>query len=149
MERAPRSSGNGHVVFYEHRSEPLLPRRLFIRRIVIHAALVVAFVCLSIGFGVIGFHMLGELSLIDAFLNAAMLLGGMGLVSELDTSIAKVFASLYALYAGIAFLTVAAVLLAPFAHRFLHGLHLDENGEEPTSTNGLVAGPTTRNRGPP
>lgn len=117
------------MVFYEHRSEPLLPRHLFIRRIFIHAALVIAFVWLSIALGVLGFHLLGELSWMDAFLNAAMLLGGMGLVSELATAGGKIFASLYALYAGIAFLTVAAVLIAPFAHRFLHGLHLEEDEE--------------------
>ncbi len=119
------------MVFYEHRSEPLLSRRLFLRRILIHAALVLALVCLSIAFGILGFRLLDELAWVDAFLNAAMLLGGMGLVAELDTHAGKVFASLYALYAGIAFLTMAAVLIAPFAHRFLHGLHLDKGPDPP------------------
>ena len=114
------------MVVYEHRSEPLLPRRLFLRRIFVHAALVLVFVWLSIAIGVIGFRLLADLSWMDAFLNAALLLGGMGLVSELDTGAGKLFASLYALFAGLAFLTVAAVLIAPFAHRFLHGLHLED-----------------------
>jgi len=111
---------------YEHRSQPVLPRHLFMQRIIFHLLLALSLVLLSLAAGVLGYRFLAGLSWIDALLNAAMILGGMGPVNELTTDIGKIFASLYALYAGVAFLAVAAVVIAPFAHRLVHKLHLDE-----------------------
>jgi hypothetical protein len=118
-----------HHGLYEHRSQPLLPRPLFARRVGRHAAVALLLVLASLAAGTGGYRFIGGLSWVDAFLNAAMILGGMGAMSELLTSAAKVFAALYALYAGIVFLAVFAVLLAPFAHRLLHSLHVDEGGD--------------------
>ena len=111
---------------YEHKSQPILEQRQFIRRILAHAAIAVALVTVSLAIGVAGYHFLAGLSWVDSFLNASMILGGMGPVAEIPGESGKIFASLYALYSGIAFLAVSAVLIAPFAHRILHRLHLDE-----------------------
>lgn len=114
------------VFHYEHRSEPILPRRLFVRRLLLHALLALGIVAFSLGIGVLGYHFIAGLSWIDALMNAAMILGGMGPVNELTNDWGKLFASFYALYAGIAFLSVFAVLVAPLAHRVLHRFHLEE-----------------------
>jgi hypothetical protein len=117
------------VLRYEHRSQPVLPPRLFIRRILYHLLFAFAVVTVSLTMGVFGYHFLAGLSWIDAIVNAAMILGGMGPVNEISSVPGKLFAALYALYSGVAFLAIAAVLIAPFAHRLLHRLHLeDTNG---------------------
>jgi hypothetical protein len=114
------------VFRYEHRSQPVLPRALFIRRIIYHVLLALTVITVSLAAGVLGYRFLAGLSWIDALVNAAMILGGMGPVNEISTLPGKVFASFYALYAGVAFLAIAAVLVAPFAHRLLHRLHLED-----------------------
>lgn len=114
-----------HFFSYEHRSQPILPRGLFLQRLFVHALVAAAVTSFSLCIGVFGYHFLAGLSWIDGFMNAAMILGGMGPVNELTTNIGKIFASLYALYSGVAFLGVSAVLMAPFAHRLLHRLHVE------------------------
>ncbi len=114
---------------YEHHTEPLLPRRQFLRRLARHGALATTALLLSLAIGILGFHWLAPQNWLDAFLNAAMLLGGMGPIGNFERPIGKVFAGLYALYAGIVFLGASAVLLAPVVHRILHMLHLDEQGK--------------------
>ena len=79
----------------------------------------------SLAFGAIGYHALADLPWLDATLNAAMILTGMGPVDPLRTPAAKLFGIFYALFSGVAFLTMVAVLFAPVAHRFLHRFHLD------------------------
>ena len=90
----------------------------------------------SLALGVLGYHLLGGLSWLDALVNASMILTGMGPVDGIPTVAGKLFASFYALFSGVAFLTIVAVLLAPAVHRFLHRFHLDlagdpEDGEQP------------------
>jgi len=84
----------------------------------------------SLLLGVMGYHYFNNLSYIDAFMNASMILGGMGPVDPLINNSAKIFAGMYALYSGIAFLTSFAILMAPVYHRFLHKFHLEEKDEE-------------------
>ena len=114
------------ILRYEHRSQPVLPRKRFIRRIIYHVLLALAVVTVSLAIGVLGYRFLAGFSWIDALMNAAMILGGMGPVNEISSVSGKVFATFYALYAGVAFLAIAAVLIAPFAHRLLHRLHLED-----------------------
>lgn len=114
------------VLRFEHRTEPVLPRGLFLRRIALHVALAIGLLALSLTLGVLGYRIFAGLSWMDSLLNAAMILAGMGQVSALQGDAGKLFASFYALYAGVAFLAISAVLIAPFAHRLLHRLHLDE-----------------------
>lgn len=111
---------------FEHRSSPLLSARAFLWRQIQFLAAATVLVGLSLGIGVYGYMHLAGQGFVDAFLNAAMILGGMGPVGELTTDAAKYFASFYALYSGIALLTTVAVLLAPMVHRMLHHLHLEE-----------------------
>jgi len=110
---------------YEHRTHHLLSRTTFARRVARHATLALCILVFSLGLGVAGYHYLGELNWIDALLNASMILTGMGPVDVLHGNTAKLFASFYALFSGIVFLGVASVLVAPFAHRFLHKFHLE------------------------
>ncbi len=110
---------------YEHRSQPLLSRRRFIRRLLLHGFAAGAVIVASLGAGILGYRFLEGLSWVDALLNASMILGGMGPVDPLHGAAAKVFASLYALFSGIVFLVTAAILMAPVVHRLLHRLHLD------------------------
>ena len=114
------------MLHYEHRSEQLLPRRMFLRRVVSHAGVAGAVLAASLGLGVLGYGLLEGLPTLDALLNASMILGGMEPVNQLHTPMGKLFASFYALFSGIVFLVVASILVAPIAHRLLHRLHLDE-----------------------
>ena len=79
----------------------------------------------GLGIGVLGYHGLAHLSWIDSLLNASMILAGMGPVDPLPTSAAKLFASFYALFSGLAFIGIVSVLLAPFVHRLLHRFHAE------------------------
>jgi hypothetical protein len=114
---------------YEPHTEPLLPWRQFLRRLGRHGEIALTILLVSLAFGTLGFHWLAPQGWLDAFLNAAMLLGGMGPVGSFDQPIGKVFAGLFALYAGIVFLGAAVILLAPVVHRILHKLHLEEQGK--------------------
>jgi hypothetical protein len=77
-------------------------------------------------FGTAGYHVLGRLGWVDAFLNASMILGGMGPVDHMESNGAKVFASLYALFSGLVFIAVMGVVIAPWVHRMIHVMHADE-----------------------
>lgn len=83
-------------------------------------------VAFALGLGILGYHFLGKLRWVDSLLNASMILAGMGPVDPLHTTSAKVFASCYALFSGLAFIGIATLLIAPFAHRLLHRVHLDK-----------------------
>ena len=114
---------------FEHKSQPLLTPLAFYARMARSVAVVAGIVAFSLYLGSAGYHYLGGLAWIDALLNASMILTGMGPVDPLPSAAAKLFATFYALYSGIAFLTVMAVLVAPLLHRFLHKFHL-EIGEQ-------------------
>jgi len=118
------------ILDYEHRSQPVLPRRLFLRRIIFHLLLALSVIVVSLAIGIFGYRFLAGLTWIDALMNAAMILGGMGPVNEISSVAGKLFASFFALYAGVAFLAIAAVLIAPFAHRLLHRLHLEDTDQD-------------------
>lgn len=92
---------------------------------VAHFAVSLALAAGSLVIGIAGYHELEGLSYLDAFLNSAMLLGGMGPVDLPKTEAGKLFAGLYALYAGLLFLVLTAILLAPVFHRVLHRFHFE------------------------
>jgi hypothetical protein len=118
--------GDGHAFRYEHRRQHLLARRRFIRRLLLHFALATGIVTASLVVGMAGYVHFEHLSWLDAFLNAAMLLGGMGPVNAPMSDAGKAFAGAYALFAGLVFLVTASIMVAPFAHRMLHRFHWDE-----------------------
>lgn len=112
--------------WFEHRNEPLLPRSLFVKRVLRHLFIGITIILGSLGIGVCGYHFIENMSWVDSLLNASMILGGMGPVTELRTDAGKIFASLYALFTGIVFLVTVGIILAPAVHRLLHSLHIDE-----------------------
>lgn len=114
------------LLHFEHHSEPLLSRRKFLIRLTGHILSGVLLIALSLGAGMLGYHLFEHLSWVDALLNASMILGGMGPVNALTTTGGKIFASLYALFSGIIFLVAAGLMVAPVVHRLLHSMHLDE-----------------------
>ena len=99
-------------------------RRHFARRLLKFAGYAGIFLAASLGLGVLGYHWLCGLGWVDAVLNASMILTGMGPVSPLPSDAAKLFASAYAVFSGVAFLTTFSILIAPVLHRVLHRLHL-------------------------
>jgi hypothetical protein len=110
---------------FERRHEPLLSRAAFLRRLARHVIIALGILAGSLAIGVIGYHVLEGLPWVDALLNAAMLLGGMGPVNELHTTAGKLFASFYAIYCGVIFLVVVGVIFAPIIHRFMHHFHME------------------------
>lgn len=100
-------------------------RRALIRRTAHNALVVIGLIAVALGVGAIGYHVFSGLGWLDATLNAAMILTGMGPVSPIERPAAKVFAIAYTLLSGVFFLTMVAVLLAPALHHFLHRFHLD------------------------
>jgi hypothetical protein len=111
---------------YEAKSQPPLTRAGFARRWLAHAGLAFALLTLSLAIGVVGYMAFERLGFYDAFLNAAMLLGGMGPVDPPHSVAGKLFAGLYALYAGLMFIATAVLLVTPLLHRLLHRFHWSE-----------------------
>ncbi len=116
---------------FEHRSQQLLPPRHFLRRVARFAAISTGIIGVSLAIGSAGYHWVAGLPWIDALLNASMILTGMGPVDRMETAPGKLFSAGYALFSGVAFVSFAAVFMAPFIHRFLHALHLDAEGDAP------------------
>jgi hypothetical protein len=113
---------------YEDRNTKPITRKRFARRMGVHVAVAAALVFVSLLVGMAGYEHYEHLAWRDAFLNTAMLLGGMGPVDALRTNGGKLFAGFFALYAGGVFLVVAALLLTPAIHRVLHKFHWEADG---------------------
>ena len=119
MTRARRSP----YFIYERRSDPLLSRLSFFKRLFVHFVVTQALVAVSLAIGMGGYRYFENLGWRDAFLNASMLLGGMGPVDAPKTDGGKVFAGCYALYCGFVVIVGASVILAPVIHRIVHAFH--------------------------
>lgn len=110
---------------YESRKQRPLPRAAFVKRLLVHGGIALGLLVGSLAGGMLGYAHFERLSPLDGFLNSAMLLGGMGPVNPPVTPGGKLFAGLYALYAGLVFIVTAALILTPLAHRLLHKFHWD------------------------
>jgi hypothetical protein len=110
---------------FEHRKQALLPRREFLRRLAWSTAAGLLLIFFSLGVGILGYHFIAELPWIDAFLDAAMILSGMGPLSPLHGDAAKLFAGCYAIYCGIALIATTGIIFTPVIHRGLHRFHLE------------------------
>jgi hypothetical protein len=110
---------------FEHRSQPLLPRMVFLRRFILTASISILIVVCWVLVGMVGYHVLADLPWVDSFLNTAMIVGGMGPVDVLKASSAKLFAGFYAIFSGVLFLSAFSIMAAPIFHRFLHRFHLE------------------------
>ena len=111
---------------YESKKQALLNYRQFTLRLVGHLLFAIGLLSFSLGIGMLGYRWFEQLSWIDAFLNSAMLLGGMGPLNPPQTFAGKLFAGLYALYAGLVFIVTAALMFTPVLHRLLHRFHWDD-----------------------
>lgn len=104
----------------------ITPRKIFLKRLSLNILVGVLVIMSSLGLGMWGYGYFEKMSLIDAYVNAAMILSGMGPVSELKTDAGKIFAGSFALFSGIIFLVIIAIILAPVIHRIIHKLHMKE-----------------------
>jgi hypothetical protein len=116
---------------YESRFAPPVPRPVFLRRVASHVGVATAVVLVSVAAGMVGYHHFEQLGWLDAFLNAAMLLGGEGPIETPSSRGGKVFAGMYALYSGLVFVVAVGVILTPFLHRMAHQLHWEGGDEKP------------------
>jgi hypothetical protein len=109
---------------FERKHERLLSRRQFAKRMAVALAFAAVILTCALALGTFGYHWIARFEWIDAFLNAAMILTGMGPIHIPETTGGKLFAIFYALFSGLVFLTAAGFLIAPFARRTIHDLHL-------------------------
>jgi len=111
---------------YESRHQPPAHPKVFRRRVALHVLVAIGVLAASLGLGMVGYAQFEGLAWIDAYVDAAMLLGGMGPVHTPVTFAGKLFAGGYALFAGLVFIACASLAITPFAHRLLHRFHWDE-----------------------
>jgi len=112
---------------YENKKQKLIPPVKFLRRMLKSIALGVGIVLVCLAFGMVGYHYFENLPWVDAFAEASMILSGMGPLSPLKTTEGKLFAGTYALFSGVIFLVVIAIIFGPIFHRFFHKFHLEED----------------------
>ncbi len=115
---------------FEKKSQPLAERSRFLFRLAMYWLVSGSMISVSLGIGVLGYRHFGHLKWIDALLNASMILTGMGPVDKMETEPGKLFASFYALFSGVVFLSATAVVLSPVFHRVMHRFHLDDDAME-------------------
>ncbi|MEX2235616.1 MAG: hypothetical protein WD824_25880 [Cyclobacteriaceae bacterium] len=113
----------------EHHKQKVAPLSHFLFRLGRYGAFALLLICISVVIGTLGYHHFAQLDWLDSFHMACMILTGMGPVAEMTTNNAKLFSSFYALYSGVAFLSVTAVFFAPVIHRLLHILHVEDEKE--------------------
>ncbi len=111
---------------FERKTEKLMPWPRFLGRVALSILLVLVVLGIALGIGILGYHGFAGLAWIDAILNASMILTGMGPVAVMTTTTSKLFASGYALFSGVVFLSSIGLVLAPLFHRILHKFHLDD-----------------------
>jgi hypothetical protein len=113
---------------FERHHQKLAPRTVFVKRVMQSLAIGLALLAIALMVGIAGYHWIARLDWIDSLLDASMILGGMGpITNPLPNSASKLFASVYALFSGVIFIALMGIVLAPLAHRMLHRFHLDDN----------------------
>jgi hypothetical protein len=112
---------------YEKIGEQLLPWPQFARRMLLSFLVTLGIVAVALFAGVLGYHMIAGLSWVDSILNASMILTGMGPVDTMKDTASKMFASAYALFSGVVFLSAVGIVLAPVFHRVVHAFHIDDD----------------------
>ena len=121
------------IKYLERKGQPLAPIGVFLLRLGRNFLAALGILAGSLVIGTLGYHYLGNVGWIDGLLNAAMILTGMGPVDKMETTEGKLFATVYALYSGVAFLTLVAVILAPVYHRLLYHFHMTTEEDEDKS----------------
>jgi hypothetical protein len=113
----------------EHRKQKVASIPTFLLRLARYGLFSAMLIVISSVIGIAGYHFIGKLNWLDSFHMSCMILTGMGPVAEMKTDGAKIFSSLYALYSGVAFLSITAVFFAPIIHRILHILHVEQDND--------------------
>jgi hypothetical protein len=111
---------------FERRHEQLAPIPVFVKRMAASVAMAFLLIGVALTIGIAGYHVIAGFNWVDSFLEASMILGGMGPVNTLATTGAKIFASLYSLFSRLVFIAIMGIVLAPITHRMLHKFHIDE-----------------------
>ncbi len=114
----------------EHRNSRLASTKQFRHRLLKTGLFSLFMFGTSLAIGICGYHYIAGLRWVDSFLNASMILGGMGPVDALKNDTSKIFAGCYSLFSGVAFLSSSAIFLTPILHRFLHKFHIDPDEGE-------------------
>lgn len=114
---------------FERHKQKIATFPVFLRRVVKYTLFAGILIFVSVSMGTLGYHFIAKLRWLDSFHMACMILTGMGPVSDMKSDSAKIFSSLFALYSGVAFLSITAVFFAPIVHRFLHILHFEPEKE--------------------
>jgi uncharacterized membrane protein len=125
---------------FEHRSEPVAPRRVFLRRLAANGLVALTLILVSLAAGTLGYYASTDLDWLGAFDQAAMIIGGMGAYDQPDSTAGKIFSGLFALYAGVLLILVTGLILAPVLHRVLHHFHLSGGAEGEVSRRQSIAG---------
>lgn len=115
---------------FEHKDKPVISQTHYLYRLAKNVCIAFGLIALALLIGMMGYHYICGFKWIDSLLNASMILGGMGPVDVVTTNSGKIFASFYAIFSGIAFLSIIALILSPVVHRFLHKFHMDEEDEK-------------------
>jgi hypothetical protein len=119
------SLGGAAMLIYEHKMEKPLSTRAFLRRMMNHGLFVAVVVSVSVAIGTLGYHALGQELWLDSFVNACMLLGGMGQVGDVQPTAGKFFSAIFSLYSGLVFIVSLTTFFAPVMHRVIHKFHWD------------------------
>lgn len=117
---------------FEHRQQKVVPFRQFLKRLLRYALFAAVLIAFSVMIGTAGYHYIGKLMWLDSFHMSCMILTGMGPVAEMKSDAAKIFSSFFALYSGVAFLSITAVFFAPIVHRLLHILQVEPDEKPET-----------------
>jgi hypothetical protein len=112
---------------FENRKQRVVSQKIFTQRLMRSGILGLATIAVALGIGMAGYMGFESMGIIDAFINASMILSGMGPVTQLVTDGGKIFAGFYALFSGLLLIAVAGLMLAPVFHRMLHRFHVDDN----------------------
>jgi len=121
---------------FENKNQKLISKEKFKTRVYTNVMIFLGLLFGSLFIGMWGYHTLGNLNWVDSFMEASMILGGMGPVSKMDNDAVKIFAGIYAIFCGVAFLTGITLLVAPFWHREIHKFHLaDDDGNDEDDNN--------------
>ena len=118
------------LTHFEHRREPVISRRQFLHRMAKALALWFALTVLGLAIGIAGYAFFENMSFVDAYVNAAMILSGMGPLEQLSTTVGKIFAGSYAIFSGLVIVIATSFVLAPIFHRVLHRFHMEQGGQD-------------------
>ena len=128
---------NSSVMPFENKGAPVATKEQYRNRLMKYFVIGVGLLAFSLLIGTVGYYYFGQQNLkcdkpswIDAFLCASMILTGMGPIGSIESDGGKIFSALYAIYSGVTFLSVMAIVFAPIVHRFLHLMHADDEGNE-------------------